>query len=489
MKLRIVALCTLLASANALSGSGSGSGGSNLGTPGSKRSALAVVAGASQSSSSSDGSSDVPTSVFNLAKTILGAGVLSLPSGVAAFSDQKSGLVPASALLLAMGIISAYSFASIGRACRLHDTRGFSDAWAKSVGPSTAGIISSVITFKTFFACLAYSIIIGDSFTSLFKSFGFPGVSRSQVILGLSSLVIFPLCMLKNMDALKTTSILGLGGIAYCALFMTVRLFDGSYRVGGKYFADLAAAVRPSFGARTSAPQPHVIFVLISMISTAYVAHYNAPKFWVELKNKTEARYKTVVASAFGFAFAMYMTVMWTGFLTFGGHSTGFVLNNYSSKDKFATFARLCIGLAILFGYPLTFSALREGAFDLLRVPAAGTGVNGNDGGNRRAKLATPATVILMSLITALALVLKNVGIVVSFSGALIGAMLIYTVPAIMNISDLRAAKKSGGKGKSSSTYTKQQQLELAANYGMALMGCVIAVIGVATTLIGASAH
>jgi len=477
----------LLICSAALAGSAFAISGSGLGAPGSTRSVLSVVAGASQdSSSSSDGNSDVPTSVFNLAKTILGAGVLSLPSGVAAFSDQVSGLAPASALLLAMGIISAYSFASIGRACRLHDTRGFSDAWAKSVGPSTAGIISSVITFKTFFACLAYSIIIGDSFTSLFKSFGFSGVSRSQVILGLTSLVIFPLCMLKNMDALKTTSILGLGGIAYCALFMTVRLFDGSYRAGGKYFADLAAAVRPSFGARTSAPQPHVIFVLISMISTAYVAHYNAPKFWVELKNKTEARYKTVVASAFGFAFAMYMTVMWTGFLTFGGHSTGFVLNNYSSKDKFATFARLCIGLAILFGYPLTFSALREGAFDLLRIPPAGASV---DGGNRRAKLATPATVILMALITALALVLKNVGIVVSFSGALIGAMLIYTVPAIMNISDLRAAKKCVGKGKPSSTYTKQELLELVANYGMALMGCVIAVIGVATTLIGASAH
>lgn len=435
---------------------------------------------------SSGGNSDIPTSVFNLAKTILGAGVLSLPSGVAAFSDEVSGLVPATGLLLAMGVISAYSFASIGRACRIHNTRGFADAWAKSVDPKSAVVISSVITFKTFFACLAYSIIIGDSFSSILKSLGLPSfmTARSNVILGLTSLVIFPLCMLKDMDALKTTSILGLGGIAYCAVFMAVRLFDGSYKSGGRFFKDISDAMKPSFGARLPGYTPsYVVFILISMISTAYVAHYNAPKFWIDLKNKTAARYNTVIATAFGLAAAMYTTVMWTGFLTFGGHSTGFILNNYSPKDHFSTIARLCVGLAILFGYPLTFSALREGTLDLMKVPAANGG---------RDKMIIPVTLSLMALITSLALVLKNVGIVVSFSGALIGAMLIYFVPAVMNICNIRTAAAATSRQKDKHAvivYTQNQSLELAANYGMAAMGCIIAVIGVWTTLIGSGGH
>lgn len=37
-----------------------------------------------------DGSADIMSSVFNLSKTILGAGILSLPAAVAAFSDQVS---------------------------------------------------------------------------------------------------------------------------------------------------------------------------------------------------------------------------------------------------------------------------------------------------------------------------------------------------------------------------------------------------------------
>ena len=440
-------------------------------------------------------SSDVPASVFNLAKTILGAGILSLPSGVAAFTDDVGGLWPASGLLVVMGLISAYSFASIGRACRLHDVRTFSDAWGKSVGPKSAVVISSVITLKTFFSCLAFSIIIGDSFSSIFKSFGLPAVltTRTNVILGLTSLVIFPLCLLKNLDALKTTSIMGLGGIVYCALFMAVRLVDGSYRgPNGRFFKDISDAVKPSFNQRVttaaaaSSSSSHAIFVLISMLSTAFVAHYNAPKFWAELKNKTAQRYHTVIASAFGFAAAMYLSVMWTGFLTFGGHSTGFILNNYSGKDAFATVARICIGLAILFGYPLVFSALREGLFDLLRLPAVG---------DARAKHNVPATAVLMALITALALKLTNLGLVVSLSGALIGAMLIYFVPAVMNICNIKkeadAATKVKGNKSATVRYTRKQHTELLANYAMGLMGILIAVNGVATTLMsaGGGAH
>ena len=76
-----------------------------------------------------NGDSDVLPSIFNLAKTILGAGVLSLPSGVAAFSSNPSALYVSSSLLLIMGIMSAYSFSSIGKACKIHNTNKFSEAW------------------------------------------------------------------------------------------------------------------------------------------------------------------------------------------------------------------------------------------------------------------------------------------------------------------------------------------------------------------------
>lgn len=199
------------------------------------------------------GSSSVTSSIFNLGKTILGAGVLSLPFGVAVFADSKQGLYPASALLVLMGLMSAYSFYSIGKACDTHHVRTFADAWAKSVDPKTSGALTFVILFKTFFACLAYSIIAGDSFSQIFQTFHVPAAyaHRCPVILSLTTLVLLPLCCLRQLDALKYTSALGLGGIIYCAIFMAIRYFDGSYAKGGQFALDIAENLRPSFNQRT----------------------------------------------------------------------------------------------------------------------------------------------------------------------------------------------------------------------------------------------
>ena len=59
---------------------------------------------------------------------------------------------------------------AIGKVCKDQNSQSFQDAWAKTVNPRTAGWISASITAMCFLASLAYSIIIGDSFTSLFQT-------------------------------------------------------------------------------------------------------------------------------------------------------------------------------------------------------------------------------------------------------------------------------------------------------------------------------
>ena len=423
----------------------------------------------------SSGTSTIMASIFNLAKTILGAGVLSLPFGVASFSDKPSALYLASFLLVLMGATSAYSFSSIAHACQLHGVTTFSEAWAKSVSPRSACLISFIITFKTFFACLAYSIIIGDSFSQILSSLRLPGplASRNSVIVGLSSLVVLPLCCLRKLDALKYTSILGLLGTLYCAAFMGLRLWDGSYREGGRFFAQMASNLRPSFNQRAASPADlQLVFVLLSMISTAYVAHYNAPKFLAELRRPTMRRFNTVVGLSFGFAALVYLSVMTIGFLSFGGHATGFVLNNYASSDLLATAARVAVGGGILCGYPLTFTALRDGFLDLLQLPAA-----------QRQRAYYPATLGLLGAVTAVALRTRNVGAVVSLSGALIGSLLIYIIPACLNLANIPRSNQ----------YSRaQQRLLLLVNAVIAIAGAAISIVGVYINLVqnsGAAGH
>jgi len=407
------------------------------------------------------GDATIASSTFNLAKSIVGAGVLSLPSGIAFFADSPSAIVPASIMCAAMGLVSAYTFSMIGRVCEKTNATSFQDAWAKTVSPKTAWTMSASITAMCFLASLAYSIIIGDSFTSLAKSFNLPALlsQRTNVIILMTTLVLYPLCSLKSLNALSPFSLLGLGGTLYTALFMAIRYFDGSYAVKGKFFTQLAPALQPSFNKRGGFSVNHLTFVLISMLSTSYIAHYNAPRFYNELKDTSMPRFNKVVTLAFGASIATFILMMNLGFLTFGGVTSGFVLNNYAGSDPLASLARLAIGLALLTGYPFTFSALRDGILDLRNATGA-----------EREKQIRPLTLTLITAITALALLLKDVGYVVSLSGALFGSVLMFVVPALMNISMQRG----------SSISTTGNKLEIVGNYAMVATGIVMGALGVA---------
>ena len=99
--------------------------------------------------------------------------------------------------------------------------------------------------------------------------------------------------------------------------------------------------------------------------------------------------------------------IMAGGFLTFGSASQGLILNNYATADPLAFLARLGICASIIFSYPLIFVGLREGVLGLLGLKASAS----------KPSVHTLSTVLLLCATNGLALVLKNLGLVVSFGG------------------------------------------------------------------------
>ncbi len=64
------------------------------------------------------------------------------------------------------------------------------------------------------------------------------------------------------------------------------------------------------------------------------MAHFNAPKFYTELKNNTVKRYNILVSSSFAISIAIFTAIACAGFLTFGSASSGLILNNYANKVR-----------------------------------------------------------------------------------------------------------------------------------------------------------
>ena len=176
------------------------------------------------------------------------------------------------------------------------------------------------------------------------------------------------------------------------------------------------------------------------------------------------ANFNKVIKNAFSIAFASFVIIMSMGFLTFGGTTAGFVLNNYAGNDILATFARLAVGLALLTGYPFTFTAMRDGIFDLAKA-----------GDEARAKWSKPLNLGLISIVTVLAILLKDVGFVVSLSGALFGTTLMFMVPSYMNICNV---KKGVGAARSKS------KTEVMFNYFTLVLGTAMGALGVGISVL-----
>jgi amino acid permease len=366
------------------------------------------------------GTATMTNEILNLVKGIVGVGVLSLPAGIGNFGNHPSVLFPSLFLITAMGILSAYGFAIIGKVCSYTDARSYREAWSLSIGEKTSWIPALSATCKTFLACLALSMVLADTFVGLFR---LNIDARTQVLVTLTTVILLPLCWMKNLSALAPFSLLGILGMGFTGIAMTVRYLDQSYAAAaatttaaaittttsGIYYNDIASHLRPSFGTAgwTSVFQPNSL-ILLCMLSTAYMAHFNAPKFYQELYNHTLPRFHTVVASSFGISILMIGYITAIGFLTFGSAASGLVLNNYSALDGWMSASRIAVAVALVFSYPLAFQGCRDGILDLIQLvtPIARTPTTLNG-----------MTIGLLVLLTALAASLKDVSFVLALGG------------------------------------------------------------------------
>jgi sodium-coupled neutral amino acid transporter 11 len=167
--------------------------------------------------------------------------------------------------------------------------------------------------------------------------------------------------------------------------------------------------------------------ILVSTLSTAYVAHFNAPKFYADFKDATVPRFNKVVSAAFAIVVAIVILIVVPGYATFGSSTAGFILNNYATSDPLATAARVAVGISVVGTYPLVFTSLRDG----LRALAGAS----PESAHKRITMTT------FGIVTLLALVIKDVGLVAAVGGAVFGSLLMFIFPAMFF---LRSGAKPG---------------------------------------------
>jgi hypothetical protein len=133
------------------------------------------------------------------------------------------------------------------------------------------------------------------------------------------------------------------------------------------------------------------------------------------------------------------------------------ILNNYSTRDGLISFSRFAVALSLVFSYPLLFVGFRDGVMDILSIP---------EEKRKNDTLNNALLVGLLGIITACALKVTDLTLVVSMSGALLGTALIFIFPTLM----FRAATKENP--------TPSQRLERRLCAMIATLGVAIGGVG-----------
>ena len=414
------------------------------------------------------GSATILNEILNLVKNIVGSGGLSLPAGIAAFANNPTALIPSTCVILIMGLLNAYSFSLLGRVCDQTKSKTYQEEWDKTMGRRYGTKynvwVGLVVTLKAVLGCWSFSIVIASTCQPLLQTLGFNSITKSETLLAITLIVLLPLCLLQRLSSLAAFSIIGQLGTLSAATTMTLRYFDGSYREGGRYYQDLTEHYLPEFGDKGAKSFfTAQSLILISILSTGYVAHYNAPKYYYELVDHTPQRFDTVVTISFVLSAITYVCISSLGFLTFGGNSAGFILDNYSYRDPWAALSRFGIALSVIFAYPLLFQGGRDGLWDLLDQRDASTI-------NRQT-----TSVMLLSTITLLAICVPDLTFVLSFGGATLSSTIIYIFPPLM----FQALV-------SNCTYlrTNTTDWEVMKSWAMFIVGAILGICGAFVTII-----
>ena len=351
----------------------------------------------------------------NITNNVIGAGLLSLP-----WCIKESSVVYGTIMVILFGLLQAVTFVLIVACCDYAGTYSFMELGRRLLGSAAGSAIQLCMLIYTAGSCLSFVVLTGDFISS---ESGFARElcgdscifsSRAFSVFVVTVVLYAPLCALQDLRSLWFTSLLSVCSMFYL-LALTIWEFSASHGINPctdePPVIDTASAGTGLFSA---AP----------IVGVAYIAHYNAPRFYSELKDRSIPRFARCVLMSFGCCTVVYCAFGILGYLTFGHQTKPDLLENFAANSEAAIIARVALFLLVSSTYPLAFHSLRASAVQLYF-----TSFSSRDSTKMKFWLLTGP---LMAITICPGMVLENVGVVLDYKGSLVGSSIAFIIPGVM---------------------------------------------------------
>ncbi|KAJ4877807.1 Transmembrane amino acid transporter family protein [Raphanus sativus] len=311
--------------------------------------------------------------VFNLATTIIGAGIMALPATM-----KILGLVLGITMIVVMAFLSDASIEFLLRFSNIKKSRSYGGLMGDSFGKPGRVLLQVAVLVNNIGVLIVYMIIIGDVLAGKTEDgihhygvlegwFGHHWWNGRLAILLITTLGVFaPLACFKRIDSLRFTSALSVA-LAVVFLIITAGISIMKFINGGVAMPRLF----PDVSDLTSFLN---LFTVVPVLVTAFICHYNVHSIQNELDDETQIQ--PVVRSALVLCSSVYIMISIFGFLLFGDDTLDDVLSNFDTDlgiplgSVLNDAVRVSYALHLMLVFPIVFYPLRIN-IDGLLFPSA----------------------------------------------------------------------------------------------------------------------
>ena len=309
------------------------------------------------------------SSVFVLAATTLGAGILALP-----FAYSDLGWLLGSLLLIIVGLTSSYSINLLLTTARAVGATTYEDL-GDAIFPKFGKRLVVATTLILIFGSLtAFFVIIADTFTPAVQNIVGNSTSffvrRESLLVVIAIVFIFPLCLLRSIHALERWSFLAVGIILAFSILIVVdsiiKLHNGTAGPDSDgNNPDFRRNIQPAFF-------DTAMFEALPIICLAFTCQTMIFPIWNNLRPDlvdgvevntglaSVGSMQKVANRSLLLCGCLYLPVGLFGFFAFGLHTKGDVLNNFPTHEPFYDVVRICFTLAIGIHYPVVHFGFRS---------------------------------------------------------------------------------------------------------------------------------
>ncbi|XP_030840102.1 putative sodium-coupled neutral amino acid transporter 10 isoform X2 [Strongylocentrotus purpuratus] len=354
------------------------------------------------------------SAVINLSNSIIGVSVLAMP-----WCFKECGVVLAILLLFITGIVNKFScnlLLKSSKATRKYSYETLSHHTLGGMGKLAVEISVILLLMCT---CIAFFVIIGDLGPSLVSKFwGIENTSnlRTFILLGTAIFIILPLAQKRNVESLSALSTMS---ICFYFFFATSVFVDSLPRLVSLEWINTVVFWRPAGILKGMS-----IFALSMCCQATLFPIYNS------LQERTPKMMEDVVSKGVNLVAFVYMAIGFFGYITYytDGIKGDILLNQPPSLISDGL--KLGFALSVALSFPLCVFPCRASIFSLLCPNADSNPITGMT--HIPPIMFRVITVVILAITLTIAILIPNVEVVLSLTGATMGSLACFILPALI---------------------------------------------------------